>query len=126
MLGHSWGDSWEHWEELYKAGEWIEKEVYRTSLCRLQWKEKWGMLVYEHVWPPTYKRNGPIVQLPFPLFSKEIQGVKFPRYLVFWTSSWLYYKWMWWGDKMVGRAVKKACKKFPNVNKEIRAGIEWR
>lgn len=123
---HSWYDDppWPHWNELYEAEDWIAAYVYKWSKCRLQSKEKYGTIRYEHVWPPA-KGAGPIIQLPFPLFHKEIQGHKFPRYLLFWTSSWLYYKWMWWGDKMLGRAVRKACIKFPNVVKEITNDLNW-
>ncbi len=127
---HSWGDDWPHWNELHEAEKFIGAYVYKWSRCRLQSKEKWGTLRYEHIWPPTYGSNGPIIPLPFPLFSKTLiingKEEKFKRFLFFWTSSWLYYKWMKWGDKMLGRAVNKAYKKFPNVIKEIRADLLWR
>lgn len=118
-----WGDDWPHWNELYQAENWIADYVYTYSRCRLQSKEKWGQLRYEHVWPPTIGKNGPIIRLPFPLFHKTILGGKYPRYLIFWTSSWLYYKWMWWGTKMLRRAVRLACVKFPNVINEITADL---
>ncbi len=122
---HSWYEEppWPHWDELYEAENYIAAYVYKWSRCRLQSKEKWGTIRYEHIWPPCMGRNGPIIQLPFPLFHKVIihgdQEHKYPRYVLFWTSSWLYYKWMRWGDKMLGRAVREACIKFPNVAAEI-------
>ncbi len=128
MSYHEWGDSWPHWDELYEAEHWIANYVYTHSLCRLQSKEKYGTIRYEHIWPPA-KGAGPIIKLPFPIFHKKIifggEIHKFPRYLLFWTSSWLYYKWRSWGDKMLGRAVKKACIKFPNVIKEITEDLNW-
>jgi hypothetical protein len=120
---HCWGDDWPHWNELYAAGDWIERYVYKHSLCKLHWKEKWGQLRYERILPPAYKNNGPIVKLPFPLFYKTIAGKKFPRYLIYWTASKLYYMWMRLGERALKKAVKKASKKFPNVVKEIRANI---
>lgn len=125
MTYHIWGDDWPHWNELYEAETFIINYVYRYSWCRLSCKEKYGTIRYEHVWPPAWRGNGPIIQLPFPLFHKMIQGHKFPRYLIFWTSSWLYYKWMWWGDRMVARAVRKACIKYPNVVAEITDDLRW-
>ncbi len=122
---HSWGDNWPHWDELYKAEQWIAAYVYKWSWCRLQSKEKWGSIRYEHIWPPAYKRNGPIIQLPFPFFHKMIHGHLYPRYLIHWTSSWLYYRWMWWGDRMLGQAVRLACIKFPNVVEEITEDLKW-
>jgi len=125
-ITHCWNDNWPHWKELYEAEEYIAGYVYKWSRCRLQSKEKWGQLRYEHIWPPSSRLNGPIVQLPFPLFAKTIEGEKFPRYLIYWTSSWLYYKWMRLGEIVLRRGVKKACKKFPNVVKEITADLNWR
>ena|SRR6188508_1455797 len=123
---HSWNDDWPHWAELYEAQKYITKYVKRYSVCRLWSKEKWGGLRYEYVWPPTYGENGPVIKLPFPLFYKTIQGEKFPRYLLFWTSSWLYYKWMHLGEWVLKKAVLSACKKFPNVKHEIMADMRWR
>ena len=126
MPTHIWGDDWLHWAELYEAEKYIRNYVYKWSRCRLQSKEKWGTLRYQYIWPPAYRRNGPIIQLPFPLFHKIVRGEKFPRYLLFWTNSWLYYKWMVWGHKMLGQAVRNACNKFPNVVKEITEDLNWK
>lgn len=120
---HIWGDDWPHWAELYAAEVWIADYVYKWSKCRLQSKEKWGSLRYERIWPPS-RGAGPVIQLPFPLFHRTIQGHKFPRYLFFWTNSWLYHKWMLWGHRMLKTAVRLACKKFPNVVAEITGDLK--
>lgn len=125
---HSSGDDWPHWNELYEAEDWISAYVYKYSRCKLQSKEKWGSLRYEYVWPLAYRQNGPIIHLPFPLFHRIIKWHggegKLPRYLFYWTNSWLYYKWMKWGNRMLKRAVEKACIKFPNVVTEITEDLE--
>ena len=128
-MAHYWGDDWEHWDELYEAERFISAYVYKWSWCRLHSKEKWGELRYEYIWPPTYGRNGPIIALPFPLFHRKLiingKEEKFKRYILFWTSSWLYYKWRAWGDRILRRAVRKACIKFPNVVEEITGDLNW-
>lgn len=121
---HEWGDDWPHWNELYEAETWIANYVHKWTRCRMQSKEKYGTIRYEHIWPPTIGRNGPIIALP-KMFDKTIGKHKYPRYLIYWSSSWLYYKWMKLGDWVLGMAVKKACIKFPNVAKEITCDLNW-
>lgn len=125
---HSWGDDWPHWQELYAANHWISDYVYKWSWCRLQSKEKWGSLRYEYVWPPTLKRNGPVIRVPFLVKKINFGDGKVLNghyYILYWTNSWLYYKWMAYGTRVLRRAVKKACLKFPNVVKEITEDLEW-
>lgn len=127
-MTHSWGDSWPHWNELYQAEIYIGNYVYKWSRCRLQSKEKWGTLRYEHIWPPVVGYNGPVITLP-KIFDKTIviggKPYKLSRYLINWTNSWLYYKWMKLGDYVLRIAVKKACIKFPNVVEEITCELNW-
>lgn len=124
MTFHTWGSGWPHWEELNDAGDYIADYVYRHSWCRLSWKEKWGTLRYEEIYPPAYKNVGPIITLPF--IKQTIDGRKYPIYLLFWTSSWLYYKWRAYGVKQMRIAIDLACEKFPNVKAEIREDYwEW-
>jgi hypothetical protein len=123
---HSWNDDWPYWNELHEAEDWIGEYVYRWSLCSLQSKEKWGMLRYEWVWPPGTHKSWNYFKLPYikkhiPLPDGNcLEGHYCP---FMWNSSWLYYKWMRYGTWILKRAVKKAKLKFPNVVKELGAGI---
>ena len=120
---HVWGDDWPHWNELYTAEDYIQAYVYKWSRCRLQSKEKWGTLRYERVLPPC-KGCGFTITAPW---KKKYSWAKEPIHpiIYMWSDSWLYYKWMWCGTKMLRRAVDKACILYPNVVKEITDDLDW-
>ena len=42
-----------------------------------------------------------------------------------WTNCWLYYKWMAWGNYILGRAVQKAVEKWPHLEKELTSDLNW-
>lgn len=124
---HSWVDDWPHWQELYEAEEYIRDYVYKWSRCRLQSKEKWGSIRYEHVWPPGFRNHRLSIKLPWKKTIKwEGWECKADCYLFDWPSSRLFYQWMRFGDWVLGIAVRKACIKFPNVVKEITCNLDWR
>lgn len=120
---HTWGNSWPHWEELYKAEEWIYRYVKKYSLCILISKEKWGSLRYEWVFPPFARKQW---RIKIPFLKKKTPYGDFPYYLFYWQTSFIYNLWRWWGYKMLNRAVNKACIKFPNVVAELKDDLEWR
>lgn len=97
---HVWGDSWPHWEELYKAEQWIGKQLYKYTLCRLSSKEKYGTLRYEHTIPP-----------------------KWCWYLG--KNIFIYTQWCRFADFMLIKVVNQACKKFPNVEAELLDDLYW-
>ncbi len=52
---HLWGDSWPHWDQLYKSENNINKKFEeRTGLVLLS-KEKYGTVRYEHIVDPKTK-----------------------------------------------------------------------
>lgn len=112
---HIWGDTWEHWDELYKAEHFIIKYVYKYSKCRLISKEKYGSIRYEHLSPPWSNK----LRIKFPFWKKKIGNEYYPRWLLFWDTCWLYRQWYNFGIYILKKAVKKACIKFPNVKEEI-------
>ena len=133
-VSHSWYDKppWPYWQELRDAEEFIQEYVYKKSRCRLFSKEKWGTLRYERILPPAHfipkwRYNGCGFTITTPWKSKYKWDKEPTRHVLFmWTSCWLYYKWMWWGDKMLGKAVKLAILKWPYLEKEITADLTWR
>ncbi len=46
-MGHSWGDSWPHWDDLYKAQSYFIKLFERTAKKYPHTKEKWGTIRFE-------------------------------------------------------------------------------
>lgn len=126
MTYHEWGNDWPHWNELYEAESFIIDYVYKWSRCRLSCKEKYGTIRYEYVYPPGSRAWWLSIKIPF--FRRKIMDGKFevPYYLFRWPTSWLYYKWMRFGDYILGQAVRKACIKFPNVVEEITGDLNWR
>lgn len=123
MNCHIWGDDWPHWDDLYKAESYISAYVYKYSFCRLMSKEKYGTIRYEYVYPPFSRKHWRIM---VPYFRRHTSLGDFPYYFFYWQTSVLYNAWRWWGYKMLGRAVRKACVKFPNVVKELTDDLEWR
>lgn len=98
---HEWGDSWEHWKELYKAENYISNFVYRWSRCILCSKEKYGSIRYEWMFPP-------------------LGGVYYRYwYSKAWIHCWLYQKWALFGWWVCGIAIKKAIKKWPYLEEEL-------
>lgn len=48
---HSWGDGF-NFRKLEEIGVEIQKELERKTFCTLMWKEKYGTLRYEYIFPP--------------------------------------------------------------------------
>lgn len=96
---HEWGDNWPYWQELYEAEFYIRNYVYKHSLCRLSSKEKYGTIRYESLTPP-----------------------KWAWYIL---DCWIYFKWIKVGQWALKRAIKKACKRFPNCKAEILDDLSW-
>jgi hypothetical protein len=120
---HSWNDSWPYWDDLYTAERYIGDYVYKWSRCRLQSKEKWGILRYEHVWPPS-KGCGLVIKAPW---TKKYSWSDEPIHpiLFMWSNSWLYYKWRGFGTRCLIKAVRNACKMWPQCEKEIKGDLEF-
>lgn len=118
---HSWGDDWPHWNELYTAERYIEDYVYKWSRCKLHSKEKWGMIRYSSINPPC-KGCGFTISAPW---TKVVSWSEKPIHpiLFMWSACWLYHQWKRFGNYIFGRAVRKACKLYPNVVKEITADL---
>lgn len=98
---HIWGDDWKWWKELYDAQQFIYKYTYRWSLCRLCSKEKYGTIRYEFMFPP---------------FSGIFYNHWYSRW---WISSKLHNLWARFGWYICGKAIKKALKKWPQLEKEL-------
>lgn len=136
MPWHDWSDPWfeKHGNTLYKAQGYIHDYVYKWSWCRLMSKEKYGTIRYEWVLPPGGRLSGiKHISLPFPLFHKKIKignGEIIKGHIVLWSwqsyYSWTYRKWEQFGWWMTDIAIEKACKKWPEVSKELRADRNWR
>lgn len=45
---HSWGDSWEHWDTLYKAEHFLNVFYYKCTKKNMWIKEKWGTIRFEY------------------------------------------------------------------------------
>lgn len=100
---HSWGDDWfeKHGKDFSEAQHYIYDFTKRWSRCNLSFKEKYGTIRYEWIFPPygaIYYRN-PIHR--------------------FWVSSWLYYKWEHFGWYVCGLALQRAVKKWPQFETEL-------
>ena len=123
---HSWGDKWRFWDELYEAQAFIMRYVKTRSGCYLMCKEKWGKIRYEYVIPPG---TSPFIIRQHIgekivsflggkkkyLWEGEIH--EYPRW--HWNDMWFNRLWRWWGYKMLGRAVRKACLKWPPITDEL-------
>lgn len=137
---HSWGDDWPHWNDLYEAERFIIDYVYKHSWCRLSCKEKWGTIRYEWVFPPRsgiYCKPWTCVRIPFVwkeynkntkkfhfVFEKTAGLKGYPVWR--WCDSWLHNKWEYFGWKTVDRAIVLACRKWPQVRKELLADWTWK
>lgn len=119
MSRHIWNDSWEHWGDLEKAGEWVFKQVKKNSLCTLVYKEKWGSLRYEFIVPPGGHAICRKYAIKAP-WRRHVRGVGCYRPTLWaWTSSRLYYKWVAKGWEETAVAVLKAVEKWPHLKDEL-------
>jgi hypothetical protein len=140
-LHHSWYDApeWEHWGELEKAQEYVSEYVYKWSRCRLICKEKYGTIRYEYMFPPGGRMfNVSSIKIPFMTMNVDFIDNKlkktyywgdkgFQKVIIWrWVDSWLYRKWTVFGWWVLGKAVKSAQNKFPNVKQEIIDDLTWK
>lgn len=106
MTHHEWGDKDFDFNQLQRAGIFIAKYVRRHSGCLLSWKEKYGTIRYEHVYPPIWC---------------------LPR--AYWVSVLMYFfpdrNGKFWsmferrGNRVLWKAIQLAIKKFPQFEDEI-------
>lgn len=127
MTYHIWGDKWfeENGEDLYRAMNYIWDYTKRWSGCSVMFKEKYGTVRYEFLFPPwgTMKYGG-YGKLP-KIFDKKTSYGRIPRYLWYWNSfNPIYRYWARYGKWTLARAIKKACKKWPNVADELTADFD--
>ena len=118
MTHHIWGDDWfeKNGGDLYDAQVYIIEYVKRWSGCYVSLKEKYGTIRYEWVCPQGY---GEYFKLPGMLDKRTSYG-RIPRYLWCWDySNPLYRCWVRYGKWVLTRAIKKACKKWPNIADEL-------
>jgi len=97
---HTWGDGFD-FEGLHTAGLFIMDYTKRRSLCNLSWKEKYGTIRYEYIFPPFgsfYGRN---------------------RVHYWWICSRIYNKWAELTWYIVYRGIKKAIAKWPHLKDEL-------
>lgn len=105
---HWWGDDWPYWDDLYAAERYLYKFTKRWSRCSISTKEKYGTIRYEWIFPPW---SGVF-------YHSRIQG--------WWVNySWLHRKWARYGKWVLGLAVQRACKKWPQVKNELLDDWEW-
>lgn len=130
MTYHSYYDQpeWPYWNDLHKAQNFIIDYVYKKSWCRLCCKEKYGTIRYEYVLPPgSHGKWLRRLRIKCPLWRKKIvingKVEYFTRWLLFWDTSWLYYKWRNYGGKKLKEAVELACIKWPHIKEEIKGDL---
>jgi hypothetical protein len=63
MTYHVWGDNWGHWEELYKAIDWIQVFYGKATGEYLVAKEKYGTMRYELLYVILEKRVNLVILL---------------------------------------------------------------
>lgn len=118
---HSWGDDWEHWDDLYEAQIYVFNYVYKYSWVYVDMKEKWGTTRYQRLIAPGGFRFGPHLYIPY--WPRRItigtKTIECKRFIWIWNQSWIYNKWLGFGNYMLGRAVRNAIKRWPNAKKEI-------
>jgi len=100
---HEWGDETFDWRALAAAGEYIRKYVRRYSLCSLMYKEKYGSLRYEWIFPPY---GGIYIYMRSKIYR-------------WWNHCWLYRKWTNLGWLVLKRAVFNAIEKWPHIKDEL-------
>lgn len=128
---HVWGDDWfeEHGGKLYAAERYIWEYTYRWSKCGLISKEKYGSIRYEWLLPPGGRcYNVLSIKLPFVSWDYDHNsnyryywggGGRFPVIIWRWADSWVYRVWKQYGKWVLDRAVRNACKKWPEIKDEI-------
>lgn len=95
---HSWNDEWfkQYGKQLHDAENYIRHKTKLWSGCLLSSKEKYGTIRYEHLYPLwwRYAYRNVIIQ-------------------------YCYYKHKNLGRFVVRIVVKRACKKWPDIQEEI-------
>jgi hypothetical protein len=95
---HEWGSDF-NFRRLDTAGIYIQDYVYKYSMCRLSWKEKYGTIRYEFLIPS--------------------------RWCWYMCNCWIYYKWIKLGQYFLKKAIRKAIIKFPDMKDEILDDYLW-
>lgn len=101
---HDWGDEWfeKYGKDLYRAENYIYDFTRRWSRCHLMSKEKYGTIRYEHIFPPG-------------------GGIFYNHwYSKWWLNSRIYSLWARFGWYVCGWAIKRAVKKWPYLEDELK------
>lgn len=117
-VSHVRGDDWPHWPKLYEAEIYMFEFVYKRSFCELRSKEKYGTIRYEWLFPP-----GSRFSIRIPYMKIKVGKEKFDM-IWCWSLCWVYRLWKRYGKWTLNRAVKKACKKWPEIKDELLADYD--
>lgn len=126
MTYHIWGDEWfkKYGDQLYSAQSFIYSYVKKWTRCVVITKEKYGTIRYEYIFAPGGSiRFGPAIKLPA-IFDKHTTYGRCPRFLFIWNQCWVYRTWIQLGKRVLKRAIRIACEKYPDVKDEILADAD--
>lgn len=124
---HTWGDGWEHWDDLWEAERMCEKLARRYRLPARQIKEKFGTL-------RCYCSLGyySLHSLTHPCHMY----CRYPRWLWVLNCDWLtaskwYWRWfvtipsVWLHRILYKRMYRKLVEKYPHIEAEITCAADF-